>query len=114
MPKSWIVLQKRNPARVKDFVHRFTDLVDNCERRGIVSMSPDLLTPLQDIEFAHHLAEYSERYLLDSTDAELLMEAARFGVRDILTLDRDYRRATADFTIYGWPDYDPARQATGT
>ncbi len=42
------------------------------------------------------------RYGLDTSDCLILMEAARLGVRSVVTMDRDLLRAQSDFDIYTW------------
>jgi predicted nucleic acid-binding protein len=48
------------------------------------------------------LVEFVGAYGLDSSDAAILVEARRYGLTDIVTLDADMQRAQADFTIYTW------------
>lgn len=71
---------------------------------GLLFIAPDDLGPISsgrayDEELIHLVGTYG----LDSNDASILMEAQRYGVTDIITLDADLQRAQADFTIYTWP-----------
>ena len=70
---------------------------------GLLLVAPDGLGPIPsgrayDEELVHLVGTYG----LDSGDAVILMEAQRYGVTDIVTLDKDLRRAQADFTVYTW------------
>lgn len=70
---------------------------------GLLLLTPDELGPITsgrtyDEELVHLVGTYG----LDSNDALILMEAQRYGVIDIVTLDADLRRAQADFNIYTW------------
>lgn len=66
-------------------------------------LAPDELGPIAsgrsyDEELVHLVGTYG----LDSSDALILMEAQRFGVTDIVSLDGDLQRARADFNVYTW------------
>jgi predicted nucleic acid-binding protein len=69
----------------------------------LLLVKPDDLSEIDsgrplDQELNHAVGTFG----LDANDSLILIEAARAGVTDIVTMDTDLRRAQADFTIYTW------------
>lgn len=73
----------------------------------VVILDPSNLTsPVAESHYALALPETVARYGLDSSDATILIEAARLGILSIVSFDRDMRRAAIDFDVYTWLDRD--------
>ena len=54
------------------------------------------------IAYQEELIERMVRYGLDTSDTLIVMEARRFGVDSIVTMDSDLRRALINVDIYTW------------
>jgi predicted nucleic acid-binding protein len=101
--RDWLDLYKADSAILKRFLPRLEYL-----RQLLIASGLSFITPAQlgsipsgrsfDEELIHLVGTYG----LDSNDALILMEAQRYGVTDIITLDTDLQRAQADFNIYTW------------
>ncbi len=70
---------------------------------SLLFILPEHLGPIASgRRFDDELVHLVHTYGLDSNDALILMEAQRFGVSDIATLDADMRRASTNFNLYTW------------
>jgi len=70
---------------------------------GLAFLQPeDFVAAADGRPFDEEMLDTIERFGLDSSDAAILCEAARAGIFAIATLDRDLRRAAADFDVYTW------------
>jgi predicted nucleic acid-binding protein len=101
--RDWLDLYKADAAIHQRFLPRLELLRLLLIASGLSFITPAQLGPIAsgrayDEEFIYLVGTYG----LDSNDALILMEAQRYGVTDIITLDTDLRRAQADFTIYTW------------
>lgn len=72
-------------------------------RDGFLFLQPEELGPIASgRRLEEELLWTIDRYQLDTSDAAILVEAARAGVSDIATSDADLRRAQRDFDVYTW------------
>lgn len=100
---SWRDLYKADATILQALLPNLAQLSHLLTTNGLLFLPPDVLGPITsgrayDEELIHLVGTYG----LDSNDALILMEAQRAGVRDVITLDADLRRAQADFNIYTW------------
>ena len=101
--RSWADLYKQDAAILQAFQPRLHGLRQRLTGSGLLFLAPDTLGSIPsgrsyDEELVHLIGTYG----LDSNDALILMEAQRYGVTNIVSLDTDLQRAQADFTIYTW------------
>lgn len=100
---SWRDLYKADAAILTAFRGQLDILYDLFTVNGARILAPDDLGPIPSGRaFADELIHLVGMYGLDSSDALILMEAQRFGVTDVVTLDADTQRAQADFTGSTW------------
>lgn len=88
---------------LQDFLPELEELRLLLSANGLLFIAPDQLGFIvtgrsYDEELVHLVGTYG----LDSNDALILMEAQRYGVTDIVSLDADMQRAQADFNVYTW------------
>jgi predicted nucleic acid-binding protein len=100
---NWLDLYKLDPTILQAFLPELRHVQRLLTASGLLFIAPEDLGPIgsgrtHDDELVHLVGAYG----LDSGDASILLEAQRLGVRDIITLDADLRRAQADFTIHTW------------
>jgi len=100
---NWLSLYKQDATILQAFLPDLDQLRRLLVANGLLLLAPTDLGPIPsgrtyDEELIHLVGTYG----LDSNDALILMEAQRFGLTDIISLDTDLRRARADFTIYTW------------
>jgi len=100
---SWLDLYKQDETILQAFRPDLEQLRRLLVANGLLFLSPEDLGPIAsgrsfDEELVHLVCTYG----LDSNDATLLMEAQRYGVTAIASLDVDLLRAQADFNIYTW------------
>ena len=102
-PANWLALYKRDPAIIKlglPELDRFDTL--------LATIPMTWARPEDQIYFSmthppdERLRYYIARYHLLPSDALILTEAERLGVRTVATLDSDWRRVT-EFDIYTLP-----------
>jgi predicted nucleic acid-binding protein len=99
----WLALYKQDAAILQTFLPDLEQLRRLLIANGLLFIAPEDLGPIasgrnHDEELVHLVGTYG----LDSSDALILMEAQRYGVTDIVSLDADLQRARADFNIYTW------------
>jgi len=99
----WLALYKQDETILQAFLPDLEQLRRLLVASGLLFVGPDALGPItsgrsHDEELVHLVGTYG----LDSGDAVILMEARRYGVIDIVSLDVDFQRARADFDIYTW------------
>lgn len=99
----WLALSKQDETVLRAFLPHLEQPRRLSIANGLLLVAPDCLGPIPsgracDEEPVRHLGTYG----LDSGDAVILMEARRYGVADIVALDKDLRRARADFTVFTW------------
>lgn len=100
---SWTLLYKLDQSILRHFLLELERLRVRKAAAGLIIASPNDLTPLPaDQPFEKELVRMIGRYGLDTSDCLILMEAARLGVRSVVTMDRDLLRAQSDFDIYTW------------
>jgi predicted nucleic acid-binding protein len=100
---SWIELYKAEPRLLVNFSRDLDRLRDGLTVNGLVILGTEGFPPLSRLSrFDDELIAAIGRYALDSDDALILVEAARYGINDIISLDPDMRRAEIDFNIYTW------------
>ena len=100
---NWLSLYKADPTILQALRPDLIQLRHLLIANGLLLLTPDDLGPIAsgrsyDEELIHLVTAYG----LDSNDALILMEAHRFGLTDVVSLDADFQRAQADFTIYTW------------
>lgn len=101
--RDWHNLYKADPTILQAFRPDLGLLQALLTANGLRLLAPtDLGSIASGRTFHDELIHLVGTYGLDSSDALILMEAQRFGVTDIVTLDADMRRAQADFTVYTW------------
>lgn len=101
--RDWLALYKQDETILQAFLPDLEELRRSLVASGLLFLAPDDLAPIvSGRSFDEELVYLVGTYGLDSSDALLLMEAQRCGVRDIVTLDADLQRARMDFTIYTW------------
>ena len=70
---------------------------------GLFILEPrDLGWDSLESRFEENMIHYMDRFKIDTADATILMESERAGIDSIVTLDKDYRRATKDFQVLTW------------
>ena len=70
---------------------------------NLLFLQPDDIGPIPSGRaLDDELVRTMERYELDSSDAAILIEAARAGVFSIATADPGLHRAQLDFDVYAW------------
>lgn len=100
---SWTGLYKRDSSVLRHHVLELERIRAGLASNHISVISPNELAPLRsEQQFDKELIRMVGRYGLDTSDCLILMEAARLGVRSIVTMDRDLLRARDDFDIYTW------------
>lgn len=100
---SWTALYKRDGSILRHHVLELERMRAALAANRINVVSPNELAPLAvDQQFDQELIRMIGRYGLDTSDCLILMEAARLGVRSVVTMDRDLLRAQSDFDIYTW------------
>ncbi|MDQ3693000.1 MAG: PIN domain-containing protein [Chloroflexota bacterium] len=101
--RDWTDLYKQDRTILQSFSADLQRLRQRFVANGLHFVAPDELDAIAsgrtyDDELLHLVGTHG----LDSNDALILMEAQRYGVTDIITLDSDMLRARADFNIYTW------------
>lgn len=100
---TWNQLYKTHPSL-------FRQIVPDLEQIRRLMANNDLLI-LQPVEVSRITSGRSleeellwamGRYELDSSDAAIVIEAQRAGIRSLVTSDRDLWRARSDLDIYTW------------
>lgn len=100
---SWVMLYKHDISILRQHAVEFEWVRQSFASNNIAVASPNDLTPVAaDQPYDRELLRLIGRYGLDTSDCLILMEAARLGVRSIVTMDRDLLRARDDFDIYTW------------
>lgn len=101
--ESWTRRYKTNPDFIQTLRSDLKSLRFLLSVNRLRFMGPDDLGPVnQNTPYDHRLIELCCTYSLDTQDAGILLEAERLGVRSIVTMDADLRRAQSDFDIYTW------------
>lgn len=105
---TWRDLYKLDPTVLREQSQILIELRGRLIADHIVILDPsDLGTPPSVTgRVDQDLPDTVIRYGLDSSDAMMLLEARRAGIRSVVSLDRDMRRAAVDFDIYTWLDHD--------
>jgi hypothetical protein len=99
----WLTLYKQDETILQAFLPDLERLRQLLIANGLLFLSPDELGPIvSGRSYDEELLNLVGTYGLDSGDAVILMEAQRYGVTDVITLDADFQRARADFTIHTW------------
>jgi predicted nucleic acid-binding protein len=99
----WVALYKQDETILQTFLPDLDQLCRLLIANGLLFLSPEELGPIgSGRSFAEELVNLVGTYGLDSNDALLMMEARRYGVTDVISLDADLQRAQADFNIYTW------------
>jgi hypothetical protein len=100
---NWKVLYKIDPGILHAFAPDLLLLRQILIGNGMLVLAPDELGPTRSgLAFDEELVHIVGTFGLDANDAAILLEAERYGVTDIVTLDADLQRAQKDFTIYTW------------
>ena len=102
-PANWLALYKRDPAIIKlglPALDRFDTLLATIPMTW--ARLADQISPAITHAPDERLRYYIARYHLLPSDALILTEAERLGVRAVATLDSDWRRV-AEFDIYTIP-----------
>ena len=101
--KDWLALYKQDEAILRAFLPDLEQLRRLLIANGLLFLAPEDLGPIvSGRTFDEELVHLVGTYGLDSGDALILMEARRYGVTDIVSLDPDLQRAQADFDIHTW------------
>lgn len=104
---AWLDLYKLNPAVLQeqqDYIRSLTTLLV-LEDIAVLDQS-DLALSSESQRIDSALPDMIVRFGLDSSDAMILLEAARAGIPGVVSFDRDMRRAVSDFDIYTWLNDD--------
>jgi predicted nucleic acid-binding protein len=101
--RNWKDLYKQDETLLQVFLPNLRAIRQGLIANGLLLVAPEELGPVpsgrsHDTE----LVELVGTYGLDSSDAAILVEARRYGLTDIVTLDVDMQRAQIDFNIYTW------------
>ncbi|MGH2560512.1 MAG: type II toxin-antitoxin system VapC family toxin [Thermomicrobiales bacterium] len=100
---TWVDLYKLDPTILHQRANDLERLRQRLIASNLVLLSPDDLGPIPTgRRYDAELLDLVCRYGLDTSDATILMEAMRVGVFEIVSFDRDMRRAQADFDVYTW------------
>ncbi|MGH2535747.1 MAG: hypothetical protein ACRDJW_26140 [Thermomicrobiales bacterium] len=100
---SWLDLYKLDPSILRRRAVDFERLRLRLIASNLVLLSPEDLGPIPSgRRYDEELLDLVCRYGLDMSDATIQMEAVRVGVFEIVSFDRDMRRALADFDVYAW------------
>lgn len=100
---SWTALYKLDPTIIQSHAQELEHIRANLAVANIALATPaDLQQMPSDQSYDREFIRMIGRYALDTSDCLILMEAARLGVRSIVTMDRDLLRAHEDFDIYTW------------
>lgn len=100
---SWVDLYKLDPTILYDLGPLLEQLRQRLIAANLVLLDPQELGPIPSgRRYDQELLALVGRYGLDTSDATILMEASRVGIAAIVTMDRDLRRAVADFDVYTW------------
>lgn len=100
----WLGLFKVRSGLVRQIALDLDAIRVLMDDNGLVFLQPDELGPIPSGRaLDDELVRTMERYELDSSDAAILIEAARAGINAIATADRDLHRARLDFAVYTWP-----------
>jgi len=101
--RGWHDLYKADATILQGFRGDLDRLRQLLIANGLLFVTPDELGPIASGRgYDEELVRLVGTYGLDSNDALILMEAQRYGVTDVITLDADMQRAQADFDIYTW------------
>lgn len=104
---SWLDLYKLSPAILQQQSALLHTLRTSLLLERVSVLDPgDLGTNPQSKLFEEELLDLVVRFGLDSSDAMILLEAARVDVPRIVSLDPDMTRAAAEFDVYTWLDPD--------
>lgn len=104
---SWLDLYKLSPAILQQQSALLHTLRTYLQLERVSVLDPgDLGTNPQSKLFEEELLDLVVRFGLDSSDAMILLEAARVDVPRIVSLDPDMTRAAAEFDVYTWLDPD--------
>lgn len=96
-------LFKHDPSILQRHAVNLAHLRESLIAANVVIIDPEQLAPIasgrtHQQELLHVVSHYG----VDTSDALILMEASRLGVRAIVTMDQDMQRARADFDIHTW------------
>lgn len=101
--KNWHDLYKQDPTILRAFQSDLTRLRRFFTANGLLFVMPNELGSIASGRtYDEELIYLVGTYGLDSNDAVILMEAQRYRVPDVISLDADLQRAQADFNIYSW------------
>ena len=90
----WLALYKQDETILQAFLPDLEQLRRLLIASGLLFLSPEELGPIASgRSYDEELVNVVGTYGLDSNDALLLMEARRYGLTDIITLDMDMQRA---------------------
>lgn len=99
----WIHLYKARSDLLKSFEPHFRQLHVFLAAGGLLFLQPDDLFSIPSGKSAdEEMLDIIIRYELDTSDAAILLEASRAGIRSIVTSDGDLLRAHLDFDVYTW------------
>lgn len=96
-------LFKQDSSILQQYAASLNVLVGSLTGANVAIAEPDEFGPIASgRSHQRELLHLVTHYGLDTSDALILMEASRLGVRSIVTMDGDMLRARADFDIYTW------------
>jgi predicted nucleic acid-binding protein len=100
---NWSDLYKVEPALLQMFRPTLDQMCRDLVASGVTFASPLDASPADTTSiYPEILISVMSTYGLVSNDAAILLESRILGIADIVTMDKDFLRAQADFTIYTW------------
>ncbi len=102
---TWMDLLKADSSLLRTLKPNLTDLRKALIVNNMVVVGPedlDFLSFPPSRPYGDGLIDRIVRYGMDTSDVVITMEASSLGLDAIVSLDRDMRRARADFDVYTW------------